>query len=367
MSIVTVFVGLDYHEDSVRVCVLNSEGRTLTNRNVANDTAAVAEVIRDFGLPKAVALEACGGAADFASELTRQTEWDVKLAHPGYVRRLKLSPDKSDHDDAELLADLVRVDYLPEVWLADKDTRQLRRLVCYRQQKQKSLKNLKLQIRSLLREERIQNAPANPWTKDWLAWAKELTSLSDAARWILNRQLQDLQKLTQDLKEVDKELERVTAEDPLTQQLLEQMGVGLVTAVTLRAEIGKVGRFHSGKHLARFCGLTPCNASSGKRQADAGLIRAGSPELRAVLIQVAHVISRHVPKWKALKDRLRQSKPGNVATVAVANRWMRWLFNQLKPPVEAAAECGGISRAALTARMNPDPMDASTGSSSLLC
>ncbi len=40
----------------------------------------------------------------------------------------------------------------------------------------------------------------------------------------------------------------------------------------LRAEIGRFDRFGSGKQLARFCGLSPRNASSGTRQADAGLV-----------------------------------------------------------------------------------------------
>jgi transposase len=336
MSSLFVFVGLDYHQDSIRVCVMDEDGRSLVNRDVANDPWAVQDLVSQFGYPRGIAIEACCGAADFAQKLAEQAEWTVKLAHPGYVRRLKQSPDKSDHDDAALLADLVRVNYLPEVWLADQKTRQLRRLVCYRRQVQAALKDLKLQLRSLLREERVDGAPANPWTQAWLEWLKTSAPLSSAARWIVDRQLPRLVQLGQELKQVEQELKRQTSDDPLTEKLQAQAGIGLVTAVTLRAEIGTLSRFRTGKQLARFCGITPCNASSGQRQADAGLIRAGSPELRALLIQVAHTVSRHVPKWKALKDRLRQTKPGNVTTAAVANRWVRWLFHQLQvaPPMD---------------------------------
>ena len=41
MSSVSVFVGLDYHQDSVQVCVIDEQGRPLSNRSVANDAAAV--------------------------------------------------------------------------------------------------------------------------------------------------------------------------------------------------------------------------------------------------------------------------------------------------------------------------------------
>jgi hypothetical protein len=40
----------------------------------------------------------------------------VELAHPGYVHRLRRSPDKTDLSNAQLLADLTRVSYLPTVW-----------------------------------------------------------------------------------------------------------------------------------------------------------------------------------------------------------------------------------------------------------
>ena len=128
---------------------------------------------------------------------------------------------------------------------------------------------------------------------------------------------------------IEKRMQEATADDPVTQKLLDQDGIGLITAVTMRAAIGRFDRFGSGKQLARFCGVTPCNASSGKRQSDSGLVKAGSRELRAVIIQAAQRLPRHVEKWQTLKRRLTKTKPANVATAAVANRWLRWLYHQM--------------------------------------
>jgi len=260
-EIVLVNVGVDYHDESLRVCVLEEGGRELFNRSLPNDPGAVRDLVSSFGWPRVVVIEACCGAADFAAELIRQTEWNVQLAHPGYVNRMKQGPDKTDMGDAWLLADLGRVNYVPKVWLADETTRQLRRLVRYREGLKSERKNVKLRIRALLREERIPAPRANPWTKTW-------------------------------------------------------------------------------KQLARFCGVTPCNASSGKRQADSGLVKAGSRKLRAVIIQAAQRLPRHVEKWKTLKRRLTRTKPANVATAAVANRWLRWLYHQMvtTPALERIAE-----------------------------
>jgi transposase len=340
MSRITLCVGFDYHDDSIRVCVMDEDGTVLVNRSVANSEGEVIDLVSQFGSYALCAVEACCGAADFAHRLRQHTGWDVRLAHPGYARRLKQSPDKSDHDDAQLLADLVRVKYLPEVWLAPTETRELRRLVRYRQQLKRNRAEIKLQIRALLREERVR-PPANAWTQAWRSWLEKTRQLSEVIRWILTEQLARLAEVEARMKQVEHELDQRTANEPITQQLQQHNGIGLVTAVTLSAEIGRFSRFASGKQLARFCGVTPCNASTGKRQADAGLVRAGNRELRAVLIEAAHRLAQHDPKWRAMRDRLRKRKAHNVALAAVANRWLRWLYHQMvrveKEPVVQAA------------------------------
>ena len=120
--------------------------------------------------------------------------------------------------------------------------------------------------------------------------------------------------------------------DPLVKKLLTIKGIGLITAVTLRAEIGRFDRFRTGKQLARFCGLSPRNASSGQKQADAGLIQAGNKELKSLLIEAAHRLIRCEERWTALAARLSsRGKKGCVVVAAVANRWLRWLFHQVQP------------------------------------
>ena len=343
MSSVTlrlVFVGLDYHAASVQVCVLSPEGKVLMNRSCPNDWRAIVAVVRECGGEAVIvqaAIESCCGAADLSDELIAHG-WSVNLAHPGYVARMKQSPDKTDYSDARMLADLQRVGYLPRVWLAPEEVRELRRLVHYRHSLTKQRKNLKLQIAATLREAR-QKPPTgvNSWTKAWLAWLDNIAVLSPNARHITNRRLRQLAQLHEEVRQADKRLERQTREDPLVQKLLTHKGVGLVTAVTIRAEIGRFDRFRTGKQLGRFCGLSPRNASSGQRQADAGLIKAGNKELRVILIETAHRLIRYDQRWTAVAGRMGlRGKPVSLIIAAVANRWIRWLFHQMQPACLAA-------------------------------
>ena len=328
-----LFVGLDYHTASVQVCVLDRAGRVLLNQACANDWRVVRDAVARFGTDVRAAIEACSGSADLAEELVTKAGWLVDLAHPGYVARMKGSPDKTDFSDARVLADLERVGYLPKVWHAPAEVRELRRLVRYRQQLVGERRNVKLRIGALLRDNRV-TAPGgvNPWTVAWVTWLARDARLSEQTRWVMDRHLSRLKALAADIKAAEGRLARATAADHLVAALVAMKGIGLVTAATIRAEIGRFDRFRTGKQAARFCGLTPRNASSGQKQADAGLIKAGNPQLRVVLIETAHRLVRYDARWKKLAGEMKaRGKPGSVVAAAVANRWVRWLFHQVQP------------------------------------
>lgn len=339
MVSIPVFVGLDYHQDSVQVCVMDADGQTLVNRSVGNSCDTIEKLVRRFGRPVAVAIESCCGASDLAEELHQRANWSVSLAHPGYVARMKQNPDKTDFGDARLLADLLRVGYLPKVWLAPEEIRQLRRLVRHRAQLVDQRRNVKLRIRALLRENRLRcPLQVAAWTRAWLAWLTQTDELGDDDRWLLDQHLTDLERLNRAVRDADNRLEQRAKDDAVIRKLRTFRSIGLITAVTMRAEIGRFDRFQTGKQLARFCGVTPRNASSGERQADAGLIRAGNRQLRTVLIQLGQRLANQTDgRWTGLVYRLlKQGKRKNVVVAAVANRYLRWLYHQMQPEQLAA-------------------------------
>ena len=78
-------------------------------------------------------------------------------------------------------------------------------------------------------------------------------------------------------------------------------------------------------------GMANTSASSDNRQADAGLIRAGNPQLWRVPIEHSHrLINLAEPRWSKLAaNLLKEKKKKNVVMAVIANRWVRWLHHQL--------------------------------------
>jgi transposase len=338
MQSLAAYVGLDYHDAGVQVCVLDWSGRILMNRRQANDWRVIAEAVNAVarGTRVHAAIEACTGAANLADELVTKAGWVLDLAHPGFVARMKENPDKHDWGDARIQADLVRVGYLPRVWLAPHEIRELRRLVRYRRQLVSQNTDSKLRIRALLREHRLR-AEVKAWTKKWLSWLQESAELPGQSRWIMDQHLKNVARLEADILVVERRLAELTKNDPVMDRLLEQPGIGPITAWTLRAEIGRFDRFRSGKQLSKFCGLSPRNSSTDQRPKTAGLIGTGNRDLRAVLMEAAHRLARYNLHWKRMATSLRaKGKPGSVVAAAVANRWIRRLYHQMQPVQEVA-------------------------------
>jgi transposase len=333
MSNVPVFVGLDYHQDSIQVCVLNQQGDVLLNRSAKNDCHELGRLVQPLGVVQRVGIEACCGAADLGEELVQQWGWSVSLGHPAYIARIKSSPDKSDYSDGRLLADLTRVGYLPQVWLAPAYIRELRQLVNHRQRLVDHGRSLKLQVGAILREQRLKIAKerGSRWSRVWTASVRNNDRLSEHARWIINDLLEEIVHYQGKVAAAEARLRDATQGDKVIERLMEQAGIGEVTAWVLRAYVGRFDRFKTAKQLSRYCGLSPRNVSSGNKVADGGLIDGCNKLLRMIVVQAAHRLIRTVERWNRLAASMKErGKPPCVIVGAVGNRWLRNLHHAMK-------------------------------------
>ena len=342
-----IFVGLDYHQKVIQVCVMDQNRKILVNQTVENDPDAVGRVVAPFGSGSNVhvAIEASTGVAEFAEILINHFQWSVELAHPGYVARMKQTPDKSDWTDAKLLADLTRAGYIPRVWLAPQSIRELRELVRHRHGLVEQRKQVKLRLRAVLRNHRVV-CPHSPWTikgKVWLLDIDHVPSLH--IQYLLQDHYDTIAYFNKKIKAVSEEMEAATADDSVVQKLLDQPGIGTITAITMRALIGHFDRFRTGKQLAHFCAVCPRNNSSGGKTTTGGLIKAGDELLRQVLVETAHRLIRYNDHWREMADRLRANgKKTCVIVAAVANRWIRKLFHQMVESQPSPGTTSGFLR-----------------------
>lgn len=114
-------------------------------------------------------------------------------------------------------------------------------------------------------------------------------------------------------------------------RLEEITGVGLVTAVSVLAELPELGTLTRGQ-AAALAGLAPYNRDSGRSNGKRR-ISGGRSQLRRGLYMAALSASRNNPTLKVFYDRLiAKGKPSKVALAAVMRKLVVLMNHMLKNP-----------------------------------
>lgn len=127
-----------------------------------------------------------------------------------------------------------------------------------------------------------------------------------------------LTDVRQQLAPVLQTMRTLVAEDPIAHALDACPGFGPVFSLTVRAEVGTIGRFPDGPHLASYAGLVPRVEASGGRRWTGRITKAGSPWLRWTLIEAAIHQFRRPDDFGRWARRLAFRIGGLKARVAVA-------------------------------------------------
>ena len=125
------YIGFDVHKKTISFCAKAQDGRILDEGTIAARRAELSAWAKARPRPWAGALEATlftGWIYDHLKPLAQE----VKVAHPAMLRAIAASKKKKDQVDARKIADLLRCNLLPECYMAPSRTRELRRVLRYR-------------------------------------------------------------------------------------------------------------------------------------------------------------------------------------------------------------------------------------------
>ncbi|GAG47525.1 unnamed protein product, partial [marine sediment metagenome] len=105
-------------------------------------------------------------------------------------------------------------------------------------------------------------------------------------------------------------------------------GIGLITSLTILAELGDLTRFRSRAAVANYAGLVPRHRDSDQKYWSGRITRRGPAHLRGVLMEAAWVAVPRIPVYQALFDRVKRKKSKGTAIVAVARRMLEdaWML-----------------------------------------
>jgi len=315
----TNHIGIDLHKRTQTWVALSEDGQsklfTRTFPVTPEGVRAGIHLAKSIGSEKlVVAVEpVCGWV--WVVALLREAGLEVHISNPRKVKAIADSLQKTDENDAHVLARLCRTGLMYESVEVPPEMQKLRSLVRERSFFIRTRAGMKCRLEGVVTRSGRHVIKGSLSTKQ----GTEAIIASDEQEW--KRSLESIADMSIYIKELDTEVAR-HAKAPIPTLLMSIPGVGPVTAVSIWAEVGDFSRFSSPEKLCAFAGIVPTERSSGGVQRLGHITRAGSTILRYILVEAAMRV-RNTEKSTVLYEfykTVKEKRGAMRARVALARK-----------------------------------------------
>lgn len=306
------------------------EAETAQHRfvSVATRPQALHDLLVDLE-PDRVVIEICS-IAGWVCDLVRTLGIEIQVANTNEeVWRWRKVKRKNDRRDALKAAQLSAVNQIREVYVPEKDVRQWRALITYRQRLVQRRTKIKNNIRDLLqREGIIIPARQKAWSQRGLGALSELTRplaelpTEELWRGELALELNQLRAVQEQLETAEAKLNALGAMDARVQLLRTIPGVGPRLAEAIVALLDNPHRFRKATEVSDYLGMVPKQLSSAETERLGRITRQGNRVVRSLLVEVAWIGLRHNPWIRETYQRISGGKKSRkkIAVVAVGRK-----------------------------------------------
>ncbi len=330
------YIGDDAHKKYSIFTMVDEKAHLSAAERVPHDKALYRKYLATLPPGSPIAIESVGNWY-WMIEAMEEAGHHPILVHPRKAKSLMGYFNKTDKLDAKGLAMLNRNGSLPAVWIPPAELRDQRELSRMRMSLVAVRTKFKNRVQATLAKYAIViDEVSDIFGKKWRLLLNEaLKELPPETRQSVLEQLKLLDQVSLQIEQVEKHIREVVKVTPVMQLIKSLPGVGDILAIVIALEIGEVGRFASGEHMASYSGTVPrINSSGGKTYL--GKVRPDvNHYLKWAYIEAASCINlqqqqlagRHVVE---LLRRVQKHKGYPKAAVAVGRHLAEATYGMLK-------------------------------------
>ena len=341
----TLYIGVDFHARQQTVCSLKTEEGVVNTHNLKHqDKDEVRAFYQQFSGRVIVGIEASGYSPWF-EQLLEELGHEVWLGDAAEIRRRARWRQKNDRRDAELILDLLVHDEFPRLHRPSPQSREILRMLRYRQK----LVKIRTMGKNSLQALALQSGLAKRSHLFTKAGQQELrtAAMSPAMQWQREQWFQLLEPLNERLLETMLWLKQQSQDDARIKLLRTHPGIGLLTSLCVVHTLEPVSRFRNQRKVAAYAGLEPMERSSAERKHFLGVSKAGSRVLRYLLVEAAHTAVKKDDDLKRFYERLATRRGRPKAKTAAARKLLIRSFIMLRDEIDYAE----FRRRAVAARL----------------
>jgi len=300
----TRYVGLDVSQRLTAICVVDDSGRRLWRGQCPSDPEQIERTVRRHG----------GDDARIGIETGPMTPWLVhELRGRGLAvtcldarharAALKMQINKTDQNDAEGLAQIMRTGWYRSVHVKSFDSHRARALLGARAQLVGMTTRLSNHIRGVLKTFGML-----PGAGRGLPFDRRVeTLLADRAEEapIVRPMLVAWRQLRQQIATFDKAVRVLVKSNPTCRHLMGVPGIGVLSVLAYVSTVEDPARFGRSRSVGAHLGLTPKQYQSGEIDRSGRISKCGDALAGTLMYEAAVVLMTRVKRALVLKDWAR--------------------------------------------------------------
>ena len=328
-----IYIGMDISSKSFTVHAINGKKRVLFKGDIKPTRTGLRGMIRELGEEtKLVVFEAGNQLKWIALTLKRMKGVYIHVVHPNEIKWINQSSGKTDKIDARKLAYLAKGDMLPRrVHIVEGKIRNLRELISARRTIQSKRIALVNSIRGCLKQEGYKPAKGFFTNRNWRVQLERMR-IGNTQKLIVEKFMESIEGMVKAESELTSRILEIEHED--TKRLETIPGIGGLTSRVLVSAIDDAKRFDNKKTVSKYGALTPRIYQSGGVTHLGRINRDGRMEMRKVLLQCAHTVTR-MKSYESMPlrkfyERIRKRRGKKIAIVALARKLLTVAYGVMK-------------------------------------
>lgn len=321
------YVGVDLHKEQSWFVVLDSKGKRLVSKSIANSPAGLKQYFSKIPNPFTLAVESTYNWYFFV-DLAEQYAEKVYLANSYELKAFAKRHKKTDKIDAHLIAEVLRKGYLPTVTIPDQETRRVKELLRYRMNLVRERAKNIYQVKNIL--DKIGQDSSGDFTTYKRLGTIPFDLFSPNYREVIHGYCERIEFLTRRLFQIEKYIKENVKDDEDIGNLISIPGIDYFSAALIKTEIIDISRFASFNRLCAYAGLAPRVSQSANKEVHGPLNVNRRKNLQWILIEVVYHFIKALPEKSLRYESIVARKGVNTAKVALAREMLKIIYHVLK-------------------------------------
>ena len=323
------YSGIDLHKDNCVISTVNQNGEMIKQSKLPNHNNSIIRYFSELGKQHKAVVESTSNWY-WLSDLLQENGIDIVLAHAKYLKAISYAKVKTDKVDSLTLADLLRMNMIPEAHQISVEKRPLRDLMRARLRLVTKKVSCLNSIHRLLGKYNIA-VPEDRNLHD-LSTLDLLVNLplDQDAHFQLELYKQQILLLHQQITRLEKSLHPRLLTNEDIQRLLWIPGIGKILAFTIYLEVDGIDRFADVNRFYSYCRLVPGADNSNRKQRHKSGNKDGNRYLKIAFMEAGIKARQYYKEIRQFYNSKASKKHKNIARNLVSLELARITWYVLK-------------------------------------